>query len=109
MAVCTLLSSTTIFDFHFRDEIDPILGAAIHFGVAFLPAETADLGDGHSSNALFDQGVLHVLQLEVADDRFNFLHSLGSSSIDLFCESASVATVHSREIQACLWFYLNES
>src|SRR5882672_9500761 len=42
------------FDLNLRDEIDPILSAAIHFGMAFLPAETANLGDGHARSALFE-------------------------------------------------------
>ena len=73
------------FDLHLGHEIHAVLGAAIHFGVAFLPAETADLGDGHPRDALFDQGVLHVLELEVADDGFNFLHILVSKVTCMCC------------------------
>src|SRR5437879_1994966 len=32
------------FDFHFRQKIDNIFGAAIQFGVAFLPSETFRFG-----------------------------------------------------------------
>ena len=40
------------FEFDLGDEIDLILGAAVHFGVALLPAETANFGYRHAGNAL---------------------------------------------------------
>ena len=61
-------------DLDLGDEIDLVLGAAVHFGVALLAAETADLGDGHAHDALLGQRVLDVVELEMPDDRFHLLH-----------------------------------
>src|SRR4051812_8409657 len=58
------------FDLDLRYEINAVLRAAVHFGVAFLPAEAADLRNGHARNALLDESILHVLQLEMANDGF---------------------------------------
>jgi hypothetical protein len=40
----------------------------------FLPAETLHLGHRHPLNPHFAQRILHFLQLERLDDRFDFLH-----------------------------------
>src|SRR5262245_46673665 len=65
-------------DLDLGHEVDGVLRAAVHLGVPLLPAEAADLGDGHALDALLAEGVLHVFQLEVADDRFNLLHRRAS-------------------------------
>ena len=62
------------FDFHFRHEVDAVFRAAVHLGVAFLPAEAADLGDRHAGNAFFHEGVFDVLEFEVANNGFDFFH-----------------------------------
>jgi hypothetical protein len=49
--------------------------------MALLAAETADLGNRHTRDAPFGQGVLDVLELEVPDDRFNFLHGTPRAAV----------------------------
>src|SRR3990172_8832968 len=66
------------FHFHLGHEVDRVLRAAIHLGMPLLPPEAPDLGNGHAVNALFDEGVLHVLQLEMPNDRFDLLHAVAS-------------------------------
>ena len=77
-AARSLPSSTTTSILTFGHEVDGVLRAAVDFGVALLPAEAADLGHRHARNALLGEGVLHVLELVMANNRFDFLHRLGS-------------------------------
>ena len=44
-------------DFHlnFRDEVDRVLGAAVHFGMPLLAAEPANFGNGHPLNAMLGE------------------------------------------------------
>ena len=44
--------------------------------MAFLAAKPLDLSHGHAFDADFAEGVLHFLEFERFDDRFNFLHML---------------------------------
>src|SRR5687768_15009420 len=39
------------FDLHLGQEVDHVLGAAVELGVALLPAEPLDLGDGDALHA----------------------------------------------------------
>ena len=64
------------FQFHFRQKIDRVFGAAVKLGMAFLAAEAFHLGDGEAGNADLVQRVLHVVELERLDDRFDLLHAL---------------------------------
>jgi hypothetical protein len=43
-----------------------------------LPAEAAHLGDGHARQPDADEGLLHVIQLVMTNDRFNLLHGTHS-------------------------------
>src|SRR5579863_8321267 len=61
-------------DLHFRQKIDDIFGAAVEFCVALLPAEPFRLGNGDPLDAGFLQGLLHLVELERLDDRFDLLH-----------------------------------
>ena len=70
-------------DLDLGNEIDGILGAAVHFGVAFLAAEAADLGDGHALDPRVGQCLFDVVELEMADNGFNFLHV--SFSLSVLC------------------------
>src|ERR1043165_2540516 len=45
------------FDFHFREKIDHVLGAAIEFGVTFLTTEAFGLGDSDALQPNFLQGI----------------------------------------------------
>jgi hypothetical protein len=56
------------------DEVDPILGAAVHLGVTALAAEPADVHDGHPVHVHRQQRVLHVVELEGLDDGNDQLH-----------------------------------
>ena len=72
--LCSCVVGHDDFDLHFGHEVDGVLGAAIHLGVSLLTAEAAHFGDRHSLKSLLGESVLHVFELEVADDRFDFLH-----------------------------------
>src|SRR5215467_10446205 len=52
------------FDLELRQKVDHVLGPAIDLGVALLPTEALDFGDGHPSHADFVQRVLHLFELE---------------------------------------------
>jgi hypothetical protein len=60
-------------DFDLGQEVDHVLRPAIDFRVALLPAEALDLGDRHAGNPDFVQRVLHLVELEGLDDRFDLL------------------------------------
>src|SRR5260221_13684340 len=55
-------------DLHLGQEVDHIFSAAVELGMALLPAEALDLGDGDSGDADAVQRVLHVVELEGLDD-----------------------------------------
>ena len=82
----TMVSSTALefrvgnHDFHFDlgHEVDFVLRAPVHLGMALLAAETADFGDGHARHAAFGQGLFDVVEFEMADDGFNFFHDCRS-------------------------------
>src|SRR5579859_2098538 len=61
-------------DLHLGEKIGHVLGAAIKFGMAFLPAEALGLGDGDALQTDFLQRLLHLIELERLDDRLDFLH-----------------------------------
>ena len=50
--------------------------------MSLLAAEPADLGDGHSVNAALHQCIFDVLELEVTNQRFDFIHGNGFLSLD---------------------------
>ena len=57
-----------------RKEVHHVLRAPIELGVPLLPAESLDLGDGHSLNADLRQRRAHVVELERFDDRGDEMH-----------------------------------
>src|SRR5262249_1504730 len=61
-------------DFHFWQQADVVLLAAIDRGVALLLAVAADLGDGHSREADAPQRLLHVVDLVGAHDGLDQFH-----------------------------------
>ena len=61
-------------DFHLGQKIDHVFGTAVQLSVAFLTAETFDLGHSDSLNAEFAQALAHVIELEGFDDRCDQLH-----------------------------------
>src|SRR5512135_2756486 len=52
------------FDLHFRQEVHHVLRAAIQLGVALLPAEALDLGDGDALHADARERFAHLVELE---------------------------------------------
>src|SRR5438477_1023978 len=62
------------FHLHFWQEVDDVLGAPVELGVAFLTAEPLHLGDGEPEDAHVGQRLLHLIELEGLDDRFDLLH-----------------------------------
>ncbi len=69
------------FDLDLWHKVDSVLGAPIGFGVTFLSAEAADLGNGHAGDPLFTEGVFNVLEFEVTNHCFDFLHRVISLCI----------------------------
>ena len=67
-------------DLHLGQEVDDIFGPAIELRMALLPAEALHLGDGDSGNARIVKGVLHVVELERLDDRFDFFHRASAAA-----------------------------
>src|SRR5271156_3890051 len=61
-------------DFNLREEINGVFGAAIHVGMALLPAEAFDFRDRHALNADVRQSGFDFLEFERFDYRFDFLH-----------------------------------
>ena len=55
-------------DLDLGQEIDHVLGASVQLGVALLPAEALDLGDGDALYADRGQGFAHLVKLERLDD-----------------------------------------
>ena len=65
-------------DLHLGQEVDDIFGAAIELGMALLAAEALDLGDGDPADPDLVERVLHVVELERLDDRFDLFHAARS-------------------------------
>src|SRR5262245_20508586 len=61
-------------DPHLRDEVDRVLGAAIHLGVAALAPEPLDVGHGEALDSEVLHRVLHVIDFERLDDPDDELH-----------------------------------
>jgi len=61
-------------DLHLGQEVDHIFGAAVELGMALLPAEALHFGHGNARDADLVKRVLHIVELEGLDDRFDLLH-----------------------------------
>src|SRR3546814_21142596 len=61
-------------DLHLRQEVHDIFRAAVEFRVALLPPEALGLGDRQALDPDFVQGVLHVVEFERLDARFDLFH-----------------------------------
>ena len=61
-------------DAHLGHEVDRVLRAPVHLGVAALAAEALHVGDGEALDAEVLQRVLHVVELERLDDADDQLH-----------------------------------
>jgi hypothetical protein len=84
------------FDLHLGQEVDHVLGTAIQLGVAFLPAEALDLGDGDALHADLRERLAHVVQLERLDDGSDQLHEAEppyqpTKWLDTVCEYLTVS------------------
>src|SRR6476620_7537178 len=66
-------------DFHLRQEVDDVLGAAVEFGVSLLPSEPLDLRHGQSGDSDLRQRLADFVELERLDDRLDLLHRRLSS------------------------------
>ena len=62
-------------ELHLGQEIDHVLGAPIELRVALLTAETLRLDDGDALEADLLERLLHLVELERLDDRFDLLHA----------------------------------
>src|SRR5207245_8826091 len=62
------------FDFDLGQEIDDVLRPPIQLGMAFLTAEALGLGDRDALDADLVKRLLHLVELERLDDRFDLLH-----------------------------------
>ena len=61
-------------DLHLGQKVDDILGAAIKFGMALLAAEAFGFGDRDALQADLLKRLLHLVELERLDDRFDLFH-----------------------------------
>ncbi len=73
-AFSTISSSMMSSSFTFGQKVDDVLGAAIELGMALLPAEAFGFEHRDALQADLVEGVLHLIQLEGLDDRFDLLH-----------------------------------
>ena len=62
------------FDLHLGQEVDNVFGATVKFRVPFLASKALRLGDGDTLQADFLQRLLHLIELEGLDDRFDLFH-----------------------------------
>src|SRR5215475_12841389 len=62
-------------DLHLGKEVDDILGPTVEFGVTLLPAEPLGLQNSDAFEADLIECILHFVELEGLDDRFDLLHS----------------------------------
>src|SRR5688572_15887416 len=67
-------------DLHLGEKVDDIFGTPIELRMPLLAAEALHLGDGDSGNARIVQRVLHVVELERLDDRFDFFHRASAAA-----------------------------
>src|ERR671913_2259956 len=61
-------------ELHLGQEVDDIFGAAVELGMALLAAEALGLEHGNTLETDLIEGVLHLIELEGLDDRFDLLH-----------------------------------
>src|SRR3989304_7506031 len=61
-------------DLHLRKKIDGIFRPPVELGMPLLSAEPLHLTDREPLDADLRQGILHLVQLERLDDRFDLLH-----------------------------------
>ncbi len=61
-------------DLHLGQKIDHVFRAAVQLGVALLPTETLDFGDGDARHPDARQGLAHLVQLERLDDGRDHFH-----------------------------------
>src|SRR6185312_14326141 len=62
------------FDFDLGQKVHDVLGAAIEFGVTFLPPEALGFRDGDALESNFLERFLHLVELEWLDDGLDLLH-----------------------------------
>src|SRR5581483_11889333 len=62
-------------DLHLREEVHDVLGVPVELAVTVLPPEAAHVGDRHPVDAFPREDLLHVVELEGLDDRFDLLHA----------------------------------
>ena len=98
-AFSTMSSPSTISIFTLGRKIHDVFGSAIKLGMAFLPSKPLGFGDGDALQADLLQCLLHFVELEWLDDRFDLLHSV---SFPLACPHALDLT--QRQGLAELWF-----
>ncbi len=64
------------FDLGLRQEVDDIFGATLQLGVAALPPEALDLGDGDALDADVGNRLANVIEFERLDDRGDHFHCI---------------------------------
>jgi two-component system response regulator AtoC len=74
MTDATCSSVTTTSTFTFGDEVHHVGAAPVDLLAPAGAAEALHLGDGHALDADLGEGVLHLVELERLDDRFDPLH-----------------------------------
>src|SRR5499433_3901762 len=61
-------------DLHLGEKIDDVFGSAIKLGMAFLASEAFGFGDGDALQSDLLQRLLHFVEFEGFDHRFDLLH-----------------------------------
>src|SRR5690606_26110984 len=89
-------------DLELGQEIHDVLGAAVQLGMALLPAEALDLGDGQSVHARFGERFAHLVELERADDGDDQFHAVlllqvGAQN-DLDSDTSTVSSTPARSV-----------
>ena len=75
------------FDFHLRQEINHILGAAIDLGVTLLTAKAFDIGHGQATDTDIGKSLADLVELEGFDDCGDQFH--GGAPRFAWCEISS--------------------
>src|SRR5215467_1469244 len=96
------------FDFHLREKIHHVFGAAIELGVPLLPPKALGLSNRNTLKANLLERLLHLIELERLDDGLDFFHVLDPRIArgNVGCDAAKrvAGPVPSAEIEEMLMF-----
>src|SRR5471032_2251208 len=76
------------FHFHFRQEVDHVLGATVQLGMTFLTAKTLHFRHGQARHVHIGQGLAYFVELEWFDDGGNLFHGYSLKLITCLTDSS---------------------